>query len=302
MKWLQRFTKDTGEVHLSRAGEVLDQAVNRSAHGTVSLASWQMGDIDKVIEETRQASELEPSNPEYRYLFACALQARLQGADAEAELKRIIKDHPDYAQAEGHLRHRERWFLPFLYPAWSESHTTVTDSITPSGTQSCFVTPVRTGCRRVISFFGRMPGSTVKPILRPGRAATIRAVFMNTPTCPVVGMYALLDTHPTEPFTLEIVLSVDGYRSNWADCSRSGYWLIRLLGQQDFTYFVLAEPGNGSVYFNRLIKFDAKTKALLNSVAAQVRGIQQTERDGESHFMRARQYFSQNFSMDNITF
>jgi len=302
MKWLKQLSRDTGEKRIKRAGEILDRAVERSAHGTVSVTSWQMGDIDKVIEELRRAMALEPSNPEYRYLHACALQVRMQGAEAEAELKRIAADHPDYAQAEGGLRHRERWFLPFLYPAWSESHTTVTDSISPSGSQGCFVTPVRTGCRRVVSFFGRMPGSSVRPMLRPGLRATIRAVFMNTPTCPVVGVYPLLDTHPTEPFTLETVLSVDGYRSDWADCSRSGYWLIRLLSQQDCAYFVLAEPGNGNVYFNRLIKFDAKTKSLLGSVAAQVRSIQQTERDDETPFMRARQYFSQNFSMDNIAF
>lgn len=302
MSWLKRLTGDTGAKHVARAGEILDRALDRSVHGTVSATSWQMGDVDRVIEELRQAVALEPSNPEYRYLYACALQARMQGAEAEAELKRLVVDYPDYAQAEGHLRHRERWFVPFLYPTWSESHTTVTDSISPSGRQGCFVTPVRTGCRRVVSFFGRMPGTSVKPMLRSGLRATVRAVFMNTPYCPVVGVYPLLDTHPTEPFTLETVLSVDGYRSDWADCSRSGYWLIRLLSQQDSTYLVLAEPSNGSVYFNRLIKFDAKTKSMLDSVAAQVRGIRQSERDDETPFTRARQHFSQNFSMDNIAF
>lgn len=302
MKWFKRLTGDNGEKHVHRAGEILDRAVGRSVHGTLSVTSWQMSDIDEVIEELRQAKELDASNPEYRYLFACALQARLHGAEAEAELKRLAADHPGYSQAEGHLRHRERWFLPFIYPSWSESHTTVTESITPAGAQGCFVTPVRAGCRRIVSVVARMPGSSVRPILRPGIRAAIRATFMNTPTCPIVGVYPLLDTDPKQPFTLETLMSVDGYPPDWVDCSRSGYWLFRLLAQQDYTYFVLAEPGNGSVYFNTLIKFDAKTKGILSSVASQIRKIEQAERDGESGFMRGRQYFSQNFSLDNITF
>lgn len=291
------------EAHIRQAGELTELALSKSDQkGKITVTSWEMGQIDDIMEDIQKAVELEPSNPEYRYLFACALQARLHGEQAEAELKRIVENHPQYAQAEGHLLHRERWFLPFLYPSWSEKHQIVTESIIPYNMQGCFITPVRTGIRRIVSFFAWFPRDRLEPLLRPNQRATIRAVFMNTPYCPVVGAYALIDTNPTEPFTLETILRVDSYRSEWSDCSRSGYWLIRMLAQQNYTYFVIADPGTGKAYFNRLIQFDKKTCSMITSVAEQVRDIKQTETDDESLFISARQHFTNNFSLDNITF
>lgn len=295
-------SKKRAEAHIERSGELTNIALTKSNHRNISAISWDMGYIDEIIEEISKAVEIEPENPEYQYMLACALQARLQGAQAEAKLKEIVEKHPYYAQAKGHLFHRERWFLPFLYPAWDETQQVITESFVPTNMQDCYVTSVRSGIRRIVSFFAVFPLSKVGPLLRTNQRATIRAAFMNTPYCPVVGTYTLIDTNPTEPFTLETILRVDSYRPEWNDCSRSGYWLIRMLAQQEFTYFVIADPYTSKAYYNKKILFDRKTRSILNSVSKKIIDINQTETNDENPFMAAQQYFTDNFSIDNITF
>jgi hypothetical protein len=301
-QWRRPGSTNKAEDHIVKAGDIFQENMQRGSQQTIVTTSWDMGIIDRVLEELQQAVKIVSNDPEPRYLYACALQARLRGEEAEAELKRLLSDYPDFAQAQGHLKHRERWFLPFLYPQWSERHDIVTGDIAPAGREGCFITPVRVGCRRVVSLFARMPRSSIGSRYKPDQRVAIRMAYMNTPFCPVVGVYGMVDTHPTEPYTMETILSVDSYRSDWSDCSRSGYWLIRMLAQQTFCYFVMADPFNGKVYCNRRIDFDGKTSSILNSVAEQIKNIQQKIDRDETAFPQAEQYFTQRFSLDNIRF
>ena len=290
------------ENHIKKAGELADKYVSRSLHGNISATSWSMGEIDEIKEEIEKARELNSSNPEYHYLFACILQARLMGAEAENELKKLVAKHPKYAQAVGHLQHRDRWALPFEYSGWNENYTTLSDSIAPKKQYGCYLLPIRFGVRRIVSFFSWFPRDRVEPLLKSNQKAAIRTTYMKTPFCPVVGAYALIDTNPREPFTLENILRVDSYRREWRDCSRSGYWLIRMLAQQDFTFFVLADPQTEEVFYNKRIQFDKKTLTDLNVVVKQIMDIEQIETNDETPFIQAREYFGNNFPLDNITF
>jgi hypothetical protein len=290
------------ENHVKKAGEIMEKILFKSWSGEgISMKVWTVSEIDEIIEEIEKAIKLNSSNPEFQYLLACLLQAKLKGAEAEIKLKEIVTTYPGYAQAEGHLKNRENWFTPFMYQGWSENHKNFDEELIPKSQYAFYLVPIRVGVRRIISFFAWFPKNRIDSF-NSNQRATIRFSFMKTPFCPLVSAYALIETNPVEPFTLENILQVDSYRSEWSDYSRSGYWLIRLLSQQDFTFFVIADPDTSEVYFNRAIQFDSKAKADLNFVIEQIKNIEQIETTDESLFYKAREFYENNFSLDNIKF
>lgn len=295
---LNKGAKDDADIHIKRAVELIK---NSTMSFGSSLIEVDFDVLENVKKEICKAIELEPTNPEYHYQYACWLQFGLQGEEAVQKLQFIKKKFPDYVQAEGHLLHKERWQLPFYYPEWNEKCSFSPNMIIPKEMGRCFVTPVRSGLRRIVSFIGWFPQNEFGSI-DINLKADVRLAFMKTPYCPIVGAYALIDTHPIQPFTTETLLSVDGYPSNWDDCSRSGYWLIRMLAQQDFTYLILADPITNIAFYNKKIRFDEKTHSILTFVAEKIKYINQTEINDESQHLLAFQFFTNNFSLDKITF
>lgn len=300
MNWLGIGKTAKGEEHLRRAAEIIDRDVNRSEYGAVVATSFDLGTISSIETELQAALQSDPTNPEYKYLVAAARINKMQGKEALDDIRRIAFEHPDFAEAEGYLANNGEWFTPLLYPPWEQSRTSVPESIIPADSKGCLLTIVRDRCRRVVSFFTRLPERSLGHRFNPSLRTAVRFHFEQTPFAPVVGAYVLIDTHPTEPYTSETILSLQRSHAGWPDQARCGYWLLRLLAQQKYTFIVFAEPSGGPVYFNRRVEFDGKAIANLRDVTTKMARLDASASGGR--FDLAKSHYSQSVSLDAITF
>ncbi len=297
------FGNKKAEDHIVKAGSILDEFFSsRTEYGSVVAFEYNPDTINRLKEELQAAINKSPDNPEYLYLMACAMVASGLGKTGFEQVRAIVARHPDFALARGLYENPEKWWkFPFLYPAWGANTSEVSDSIIPHGVEGCKLMIIRDGCRQVVSFFHRLPKSALGSRLSPSHRTAIRLTYVDTPYLPLVGAYVLIDTDPNKPYTSETLLNVSTYTPALKDLSGSGYWLVRILAQQDYTYVVLAEP-SGKVYFNRKVQFDAKTRTNLSSVASQIKSIPQHESDDPKKDAMAAQYYMNHFSLDNIQF
>jgi virulence-associated protein VapD len=300
MNWFGIGKISKGEEHLRMAGEIIDRAIHRSEHGTLFTTIWDPGAIPSIEKEFQAAVQSDPTNPEYKYLLATANSPLGHNKETLDEIRRISSEYPDFAEAAGYLASNGDWFTPPLYPPWNQSQKSIPLTIIPADSQGCYLSMVRDGCRRTVSFFTRLPQRSLGSRFNTSLRTAIRFNFMQTPYGPVVGAYVLIDTHPTEPYTSESLLGLEQSHAGWPDQSRSGYWLVRLLAQQKHTFVVLAEPSGGAVYFNRKVELDSKAVKELRDVTDKMSQLDPQISDDQ--FYSIKNYYNQNFSLDAITF
>ncbi len=292
--------KEAAERHFATASVNVDAAVvYHRQYGSPENISWLIELVPSIQSELESAVRSDPTNPEYKYLFAC-WKGLLAGKPNLDEIRKIAGLHPGFAEAAGYLANPDKWRPPFAYPAWGGIENRLPTFVLPPDIPM-EIRPVRDGCRRLFAFFRRSPQLSPGQNFDSSMRAAIRLAFMKTPHGAVVGAYMLLDTDPNEPYTDEILLNVDTYFQELADLSYSGYWVVRLLAQQQYTFVVLADP-SGSVCLNRRIEYDPKTKANLNEVAKQIELLKPTSSSDMAKRKTAQKYFMEHSSMNAIQF
>ncbi len=279
--------------HFARAGQLADEAISWEA----GVSSYDTGGMGEVVAELEAAVAADPTSVEARCYLALAKGAMF-GGEGPAEMLALAEEHPTYAEAAGFATHPTGWPGPWRRPPWRAQSTTVDRALLPSGDQ--LVLTVRDGCRRVVSFFRRIPRSDLGPAFRPDRKAAVRLAYRDTPHGGVIGAYALVDKSPDEPLIWENLLNPSAYHpDNTGDFTETGLWLARLLAQQAYTYVVLFEPG-GKAYFNRKVKIDEATRKNLHGVAKQLRGMKLSPSTDVSRFQAAVKSFWDVCSLEEI--
>jgi len=287
--------------HFDEASAIANERIDRSVTGSLGMVSYDSATMSAIQVELELAVRAEPTNSEYRYLLACAKMAAGLGETGANEIRALADDDADFAESAGYVATPDRWRSPFLFPQWDLSQRELSSDIVPADNVACFVTSVRDGCRRVVSFFRRIPQHALGPNFTPELRAAIRFASMQTPYGAIVGAYVLIDTHPVEPYTSETVLRADAYHPDQNDMSGSGPWIVRLLAQQTYSYVVLAEP-SGDVYFNRKVEIDGPTQESLDNVVRQLASVELQPSTDMSRFQQAQQHFMNHFSLDAIRF
>jgi len=286
--------------HFARAAENADGAIECSSSGTIIAFSWDGLRHALVKDAVQDAVNADPTNPDYRYTLACLATPLGPDKAGVEEIAAIAATFPQCAEACGYAANPQHWRTPFQYPPWDSRQTRLPEVILPAGTEG-MATSVRDGCRRIVAFFRRIDQRSVGHL--GSQRSTLRLVCADTPHGPLVATYCLIDTHPTQPYTSELMLNV-GHVADPADSSEAssvGYWLARLLAQQDHTYIVLAEP-DGRVLFNRRVAFDDEARRNLRAADEFLAHVRPTTKLGAARWGDAQRHFMKVSSLDAIGF
>jgi len=296
------------EEHLHRAVDIADHGISVVfSHGT-KLVSGTADTYMKIQAELEKVVQLCPAVPEYRYLLADAkIHAGLR-KDGREEIIKLAEQSPNFIEAQGfskavsmHLN----WFSPFQYFRWDSTMKKLPDGIIPADTRGCLaITMLRDGSRRIISFVGNIRRKSLGSNFHRELRTTLQLNFMKTPYATIVGVYVLIDTNPSEPYTSELLINIEHYstdRKKTTDLANIGYYLIQMLASQPYTYIVLNDPQEG-VFFNRKLQITGDLASHLNNVAAKVKKLKICQEEDISIFQKAHQYYLDNFSMDNVHF
>ncbi len=297
------------EDHVKRAIDIADHEISVTFSNGTRIIVGTSDTYMKIQTELEKAVKQCPSVPEYRYLLADAkINAGLR-KDGREEIIKLAEQFPDLIEAQGFskaISMQLNWFSPFQYFRWDTTMKKLPDGIIPADTGGCLpVTILRDGSRRIISFMGNIRRQSLGSNFHRELRTTLRLNFMKTPYATIVGIYVLIDTNPSEPYTSEQLINIEHYSSN-STMRESldkdvGYYLIQLLASQPHTYIVINDPQEG-VFFNRKLEISGKLASHLNDVATKVKKLKLCQQEDISVLQKANQYYFDHFSIDSVHF
>lgn len=253
-----RHSSDSGaaEGRLARAGALATAGISWDGAGGVQAVRFQTETMQQIVAELEESARVAPDSPEHRYLLSCAKAHSGLAESASREIVAIARQYPDYVEAQGYAANPGTWPSPFTYPPWGPESRDLPVGMFDPGVRACLLLSARDGCRRIVVFARNVPKSALHSKSPAQLRCKVELRFMATPYGAVVGAYVLLDTDPTEPYTSETLLNIDGFGVADPDRSCAGYWLVRLLAQRQYTYVIFNDPNQG-VWFNRRVDFDS---------------------------------------------
>ncbi len=289
----------TAQDYINQAGRIADDKITTEIHND-SLSITFPSDVIALIETNiEKAIELDSGNPEYRYFLACAKIARGEGRAGLDEIKKIAQQFPSYIDATGFALNPQQWFSPFYYPSWHEHKKVLPAQMAhlPYGGMS--IISLREGCRRVVGFFRHVDKNTFSKSITPRTPIDFNMNFMETPHGTVVGTYILISGKNGNVHINETIIDVGSCPSSLRDLSSCGYWLLRILAQQNYTYIIFNDPEKGIV-LNKKLYFKTAQKKVLQNISAKIDRITPSTDWNQDRFKSAQQYYMNHFALDDL--
>lgn len=288
-----------GEEYIKQAGIIADEGITSHLcedYLTISFPGQVVEQIERLIEKAIDASQ---DNAEYLYFLACAKIARGEGKTGLDEILRISKQYPEYIDARGFATHPQQWFSPFYYPSWHENQKKLPEEMKhlPSGGMS--LVSLRDGCRRIVSFFRHVDKPADIAKLKQNTPIDITFHFMETPYGTVIGAYVLVDYGSGNVHVSETILNADSCPLSLRDLSSTGFWLLRLLSQQRYTYIIFNDPKKGIILNKKLYLKSSQIKRL-EALKGKIELISPKTDWDPDKFKRAQEYYMNNFSLDEL--
>lgn len=289
----------SAEEYIKRAGNIADQGLHKEITDQYMTINFKSEIIEQIEQNLKNAIELDPNNPEYHYWAACTKIARAQGKTGLELVRQLAELYPDNVEFEGVGKHPEQWFSPFYYPSWHEDQKELPPDMQdiPSGGMS--LVSLRDTCRRVVSFFRFIENDSLKPSIIKKANPDIALNYMETPFGRVVGAYVLLSLGNGEIHVSETIVNVDSCPSSLQDMSNAGYWFMRLLAQQQYT-FIIFFNSEYNILFNRKLYFKSVHKRTFTEIREKIEAAEPITQWDQLKFQKAQKYYIENCSLDDI--
>ncbi|GEM_PF-3031281 len=287
-----------GSDYIQKAAQIADNEISIDRYGDYLSVSYTTESIDRINEFIKKALELEPDNKEYKYWLSCAEMGKGNYESGLKNIKELSLSYPEYLELNGHAEYPEKWFSSFYYPVWNEKTRKVPESLLSLPEEGMSIISLRDGLRRVVSFFRPVDASVFK-VIDEKSPVELRFNYMRTPYGDVAGCYVLVLMNKKDWQISETIVNVNSCPSNIRDMSNAGYWLLRLLAQQNYTYVILSDSGSNQV-LNRKIYFSAVIKRNLAQLKFQIESVTPCDEFDAQLFQKARQYYMDCFSLDEL--
>ncbi|MDX9701431.1 MAG: hypothetical protein RBU23_00150 [Candidatus Auribacterota bacterium] len=283
--------------YIKTAGTIADRAITHIIHGDVLTVQWESADISGIENCMRQVLEIEPDNPRWQYIDACLAIAQGRYATGMESIRNIASLYPDFTEAQGFAENPDRWFSPFCYPAWRDNIGELPEHFANLPRGGTLLVSMRDCVDRVVGFFRHCePGYCV---LSKKTTVDIDIKLLDTPFGLIAGAYLIIDPGKRGGRLSETMLSCDKIPPQLQDMSSAGYWLLRLLAGQSYTFILLHDIQTGTVYRKKHY-FNAQNKKLLNAIADRLSGISPLQNWDRNEFLKAQQYYMQHVTIDNF--
>lgn len=287
------------EVFLDQAGELADKEIKKSIRtGTLSI-NFSTETIERIENLIAKAVEAEPENAEYLYLQAASMIDKGLGKSGLEKMREIADRYPDFEEAQGCVQFPDRWLSSLYYPSWHEDQKTLPTELArlPEGGMS--IVPLRDGIRRVMGFFQHIDSTKLPGKLSQKIPADVKFNIMDTPYGLVTGVYVVLDFGKDEKTVNETILNVDTCPENFHDMSVAGYWIMRILSCHKYVYVIMNDCVTGNV-FHKKVYIKGPQQKELAEIRSRLSSMTPIVQFDKNKFLKAQQYYMQNFSLDNI--
>ena len=283
--------------NIKTAASIADEAITHTIHGDLLTIQWQSADIKRIRHHIEQALALDSDNPAIQYIDACLAIAQGQQKTGQETIEAIAQKYPEYIEAQGYNAYPEKWFSPFYYPVWREQQKQLPSHFASLPQDGTLLVSMRDGMQRIVSFFRHCePGYCT---LSKKTVVDFDLKVLETPYGLLAGVYLIIDPGKRTGRFSETMLSCNTLPLTITDMSTAGYWLLRLLATQSYTFIILHDTQTDTVYRKKHY-FNAKQKKLLESTAIMLAAISPTTNWDRENFIKAQQYYMRHINIDTF--
>jgi len=284
--------------YIQNAAKIADDEISIDQYGDYLSVSYSSQVMNRIEELINLATTMEPDNAEYKYWLYCAQIGSGKLESGIKNIKELSLKHPGYIDLLGHAMYPDKWFSPFYYPSWNDKTAKVPVSLISLPEGGTSLISLRDGLRRIVSFFRKADRSFITG-LRKNISINLKFNYMKTPYSNVAGCYLLINDNKNNPHVSETIINVDSCPTQIRDMSNAGHWLLRILAQQSYSYIILWDPATNMV-FNKKLYFSASIKHSLRQLKLRIESLSPTPEFDPQSFQKARQYYMDNFSLDDV--